>query len=85
MDWSDEAKEKFKQLLGEIPVFMRPLAEQMGRNEIAKVAAARGVSQVDLPTLVIGLIKATPPNLKQQMNEAMVKHGINLDDYREFL
>jgi hypothetical protein len=85
MEWTDEAKTKFKDLLGEIPVFMRPLAEQMGRNEIAKVAAARGVSQVDIPTLVIGLIKATPPNLKPQMNEAMVKHGINLDDYREFL
>jgi hypothetical protein len=85
MDWTDEAKTKFKELLGEIPVFMRPLAEQMGRNEIAKVAAARGVSQVDLPTLIIGLIKATPPNLKGQMNEAMTKHGINLEEYREYL
>jgi hypothetical protein len=81
MDWTPEAAEKFKQLLGEIPVLMRPLAEQMGRNEVGKVAAARGVSQVDMATMVIGLVKATPAHMKEQMRQAMAKHGINLADY----
>jgi hypothetical protein len=81
MDWTPEAAEKFKQLLGEIPVLMRPLAEQMGRNEVGKVAAARGVSQVDLATMVIGLVKATPAHMKEQMRQAMAKHGINPADY----
>ena len=85
MEWTAEAKEKFKELLNEIPVFMRPLAEQMGKNEIGKVAAARGVTAVDMPTLIIGLIKATPAHLKDQMKEAMVKHGINPADYQEYM
>ncbi|MDZ4803272.1 MAG: PCP reductase family protein [Candidatus Eisenbacteria bacterium] len=83
MEWTPEASDKFKVLLGEIPVFMRPLAEKMGRNEVAKVAATRGVSQVDMATMVIGLVKATPAHLKDQMKEAMAKHGIRLADYEE--
>ena len=85
MNWTPEATEKFKALLGEIPAFMRPMAEQMGKNEINKVAAARGVSQIDMPTMIIGLIKATPANLKGQMKEAMTKHGIDLAAYAEYM
>lgn len=85
MQWTDEASKKFTELLTEIPAFMRGMAEQMGRNEIARVAAARGATQVDMPTMVIGLIKATPPNLKEQMKQAMVRHGIDLAPYSEFL
>ncbi len=85
MEWSAEATEKFKTLLGEIPVFLRPMAEQMGKNEIGKVAASRGVSQVDIPTMVIGLIKATPAHMKDQMKDAMKKHGIDLSQFAEFL
>jgi hypothetical protein len=85
MDWTPEATEKFKALLEEIPVFMRGMAEKMGRNEIAKVAAARGVSQVDLSTMVIGLIKATPGHMKDQMKQTMIRHGIDLAPYSEYL
>ena len=85
MEWSQEATEKFKALLGEIPIFLRPMAEQMGKNEIGKVAAARGISQVDIPTMVVGLINATPVHLKDSMKEAMTKHGIDLAAYKEFL
>ena len=85
MEWSPEATEKFKALLGEIPVFLRPMAEQMGKNEIGKVATAKGVVKVDIPTMVVGLINATPAHLKDQMKEAMVKHGIDLAAYKEFL
>jgi hypothetical protein len=85
MNWTPEATEKFKALLGEIPVLLRGMAEQMGKNEIGKVAAARGVKEVDIPTMVIGLIKATPPHLKPQMKEAMTKHGIDLAPYTEYL
>lgn len=81
MEWTPEASDKFKLLLNEIPIFMRPLAEQMGKNEVARVAAARGVTQVDMATMVIGLVKATPAHLKEQMKEAMTKHGIRLADY----
>ena len=81
MEWTPEAAAKFKALLGEIPVLMRPLAEQMGRSEVAKAAAARGVTTIDLPTMVIGLVKATPAHMKEQMRQAMAKHGINLADY----
>ena len=84
MDWSPEATQKFKDLLGEIQPFMRPLAETMGRNEIGKVAQARGAARIDLDTMVIGLIKATPPNLKAKMLEAMTKHGIDLAKYSEY-
>ena len=85
MDWTPEATEKFKALLGEIPVLLRGMAEQMGKNEIGKMAALRGVREVDIPTMVIGLIKATPPHLKPQMREAMTKHGIDLAPYSEYL
>ena len=85
MEWKSEATEKFKTLLGEIPVFLRPMAEQMGKKEILKVAESRGVSEVDIPTMVIGLIKATPVHLKDQMKEALKKHGIDLTAYSEFL
>jgi hypothetical protein len=85
MEWTSEAAEKFKALLGEIPVFMRPMAEQMGRREVVKQAEARGLDTIDLPTLVVALIKATPPNMKEQMKQAMTKHGINLADYSEHL
>ena len=85
MDWTAEATQKFKALLGEIPIFMRPMAEGMGKKEIAKVAAERGVTEVDLPTMVIGLIKATPANLKDQMKEAMTRHGIDLAPYSEYM
>jgi hypothetical protein len=85
MNWTEEAKSKFKALLGEIPIFMRPMAEGMGKKEIAKVAAERGVSEIDIPTMVIGLIRATPANLKDQMKEAMARHGIDLAPYAEFL
>ena len=81
MEWTPEAAAKFKALLGEIPVLMRPLAEQMGRSEVAKAAVARGVTTIDLPTMVIGLVKATPAHMKEQMRQAMAKHGINLADY----
>lgn len=84
MDWSAEANQKFKDLLGEIQPFMRPLAETMGRNEITKLAQARGAAQIDLDTMVIGLIKATPANLKPKMLEAMTKHGIDLAKYSEY-
>lgn len=81
MEWTQEASDKFKVLLGEIPIFMRPLAEQMGKNEVGRVALARGVTQVDMATMVIGLVKATPAHMKDQMKEAMAKHGIRLADY----
>lgn len=84
MEWSPEATQKFKDLLGEIQPFMRPLAETMGRNEIGKVAQARGAALVDLDTMIIGLIKATPANLKPKMMEAMTKHGIDLSKYSEY-
>lgn len=85
MEWTTEATEKFKALLGEIPVFMRPMAEQMGRKEVMKMAEAKGLTQVDLPTLIVSLIKATPANMKEQMKTAMTRHGINLADYAEHL
>lgn len=85
MEWSPEATQKFKDLLGEIQPFMRPLAETMGRNEITKLAQARGAAQVDLDTMVIGLIKATPGNLKEKMKAAMTKHGIDLSKYAEYM
>lgn len=85
MEWTTEATEKFKALLGEIPVFMRPMAEQMGRKEVMKQAQEKGLTQVDLPTMIVALIKATPPNMKDQMKQAMTKHGINLADYSEHL
>lgn len=85
MEWSAEATQKFKELLGEIQPFMRPLAETMGRNEITKLAQARGAAQIDLDTMVIGLIKATPANLKEKMKEAMTKHGIDLSRYSDYI
>jgi hypothetical protein len=78
MKWTADAEEKFKLLLGEIPVFMRPMAEQMGKSEIARVARTRGVSEVDLITMITGLVKATPAHMKDKMKEAMARHGIDL-------
>lgn len=83
MEWTPEATDKFKALLGEIPVFMRPLAEQMGRKEVTSLAQTSGLTRIDLPTLIVGLIKATPPNMKEQMKQAMTKHGIDISAYAE--
>lgn len=85
MEWTTEATEKFKALLGEIPVFMRPMAEQMGKKEVMKLAESKGLTQIDLPTMIVALIKATPANMKDQMKSAMSKHGINLADFADHL
>ncbi len=81
VDWQGDAEEKFKLILGKVPIFMRSIAEQkVGRKAeaLAKAANRPAVTEKDL---VDAFFAETPFGFHGPMKSDMEEFNINYQQY----
>jgi hypothetical protein len=74
MNWERSAQENFRNILGKIPVFLRPTAEKKVGQKAEALAAKEGRSEVTEKDLVDAFLSETPFGF----------HGPLKNDFKEF-
>lgn len=85
MNWSTDATATFENLLNDVPAMMRGMARSMASSEAERVATGRGGSEVSVDDLIRGMIRATPSNLRENLKQILVGHGLDLEKYQSEL
>lgn len=81
MNWDQTTEEKFEQLIGKIPVFLRDIARQKVSQKAERIAGQEGRSQVTEKDLVDAFFAETPFGFHGPMKNDMEALGIDYTKY----
>ena len=81
MQWEKDAEEKFKQMIGKIPIFLRDIAKEKVSKKAEAIAAAQNRSQVTEKDMVDAFFAETPFGFHGPMKCDMEEFGIDYIKY----
>jgi hypothetical protein len=79
MDWNNETKTKFDNMVAMIPFFQRKMAQRLAGKKAEENAAARGASEVTEADIVSAFLSETPAPFQKSMRETAVKAGFDME------
>jgi len=85
MDWDDDAKELFDNIVAEIPMAFRNMAKGPMQASIDGVCGDRGGDSINFDDVIRGNIKGTPAFQKSGIRPMYEKLGIDLGPYEDIL
>lgn len=83
MEWTPEAKAKMEEMLEDVPSFLRKMVSRQGSLEAERLGQKKGLEVIGLRDMIVGYISATPRPMRENLKKAMIKYGINPDDFEE--
>lgn len=81
MNWDRTTKEKFEQMLGRVPVFLKGIAQEKVGKRAQALAAAAGRAEVTEKDLVDAFFAETPFGFHGPMKTDMEALGIDYTQY----
>ena len=79
--WNEEAKEKFKFLVGKMPVFLQSMAEQRVSERALDLAQKAHHSEITEKDMVDAFFTETPFGFQGLMKNDLTEAGINYTQY----
>lgn len=79
--WEKRAEEKFNQLIGKVPVFLRDIAQEKVSRKAESLAGKESRSQVTEKDLVNAFFAETPFGFHGPMKSDMREIGIDYTQY----
>ena len=81
MDWDKATEEKFDQMIGKVPVFLRNIAREKVSQKSAMLAEDDNRSEMNEKDLVDAFFEATPFGFHGPMKADMETIGIDYTQY----
>jgi hypothetical protein len=81
MDWDTDTEEKFKQMIGKIPIFLRDIAKEKVSKTAAGLAEKESRPHITEKDLVDAFFEATPFGFHGPMKADMDTLGIDYTQY----
>ncbi len=81
LDWNQDTKVKFDQMIAKVPVFMRPVALDKVSKKAESIAQQEGKDQIDEKIMVDAFFAATPFGFHGPMKTDMQSLGIDYTKY----
>lgn len=85
MEWTQEAENKLKEILAEVPAMVRDMAEYAARNKAEEKAEDRESKVVELDDAIAGFIVATPFHMRRFLKPTLEKSGVDLAKFTHLL
>ncbi len=79
--WNKETQEKFNQMIGKVPVFLRDMATEKVSQKATMLAEKDGRSEMNEKDLVNAFFEATPFGFHGPMKTDMEAIGIDYTQY----
>lgn len=80
MEWSQEAKDLFEELLSPIPVFARPMAKRGIEKKIVEVTES---NEVTVDNVVQGYILASPEKDRERVKKVLTAKKVDFSKYED--
>jgi hypothetical protein len=84
VDWNEAAEEFLNQILSQTPRPVREDTERELRATAEALAEEDGKQRVNVQTLIVAWVRATPEALRADLPRQMERFGLDPDEYRRF-
>ncbi len=81
IEWDPATQERFKALIGKMPVFLRPVAEKKVSDKAESLARAQGRSLITEKDMVDAFFAETPFGFQGLMKNDLTEVGIDYTRY----
>ena len=81
IEWEKNTEERFRQMIGKIPVFLRDIAKEKVGKKAESIAAAENRSQVTEKEMIDAFFTETPFGFHGPMKSDMEEFGIDYTKY----
>ncbi len=81
MQWAEDARTKFREILADVPSMFRSMAETMSSSAAEKLAGERGAGEVSLDDMIRGMIRITPGHMHENLKQLFSGHGVDVKGY----
>ena len=83
MNWSDEAKEIFKQLLKTLPASERQEIKESAQPRAESLAEEENEDEVSVEAAILAVIHSTPREFHDRLRDMLAYQGTDPEDYNE--
>ncbi|MGM7682031.1 DUF2621 family protein [Cytobacillus sp. Hm23] len=81
MEWENDAKELYEELLKLIPVFARPMAKKGIERRILEISD----NKISMDEVIRGYVMAAPGNMKGRVIDVLKAKNIDLTPYKDIM